>query len=73
MGGFFAADISSDGQYILISNYFDGAWDLYFSGEPLKNPAWIEYQPPSGSRTAEDLFSRVDFARLGYYARQTRA
>lgn len=73
MAGVFAADISSDGQYILISNYFDGAWDLYFSGEPLKNPAWIEYQPPSGSRTAEDLFSRVDFARLGYYARQTRA
>ena len=67
LAGTFNGDISQDSNYLLISNYFDGAWDIFFGNNPLKN---LEYRPYPQATLYEqqyDLLDRVDFSALDRY------
>lgn len=46
LSGVTSADISAEGNYILLSNYFGSGWDLYFGHYPLKNLDFEDYPLP---------------------------
>lgn len=67
LAGTFNGDISQDSNYLMISNYFDGAWNLFFGNSPLLN---LEYRPYAEATVYEqqyDLLDRVDFTELDRY------
>ncbi|MCB5262184.1 MAG: BamA/TamA family outer membrane protein [Candidatus Cloacimonetes bacterium] len=67
LAGTFNGDISQDTNYLMISNHFDGAWDLFFGNSPLND---LEYQPHPEATVFEqqyDLLDRVDFTELDRY------
>ncbi len=66
-------DISFDDSYIVISNYFDGAWDIYFDDNPLKNLIYEESNQPQSFVRADDLLQTIDLTRLDYYGKRTKA
>lgn len=67
LAGTFNGDISQDTNYMLISNYFDGAWDIYLENSPLSNLEYRPYPAPTPYEKSYDLLDRVDFAKLNYY------
>lgn len=73
MAGVFGGDISLDGQSLVISNYFNGAWDIYFDDNPLQNLDWQDHPLPTNLSRENDLLSRIDLNRLGYFGKKTRA
>jgi hypothetical protein len=67
LAGTFNGDISTDTNYMLISNYFDGAWDLYLENSPLADLEYRPYPQPSRYEKSYDLLDRVDFSVLDRY------
>lgn len=43
LSGVSTADISMDGNYILLSNYFNDGWDIYLGHNPLKDLEFEDY------------------------------
>lgn len=67
LAGTFNGDISQDSHYLLIANYFDGAWDLFFGNSPLANLEYRPYPGPTEYEKQYDLLDRVDFTELDRY------
>ncbi|MDD3534038.1 MAG: hypothetical protein PHR27_08445, partial [Candidatus Cloacimonetes bacterium] len=67
LAGTFNGDISEDTNYLIISNYFDGAWDLFLDNSPLANLEYRPYAAPTEYLQQYDLLDRVDFAELDRY------
>jgi len=73
MAGIFSGDLGSDGQSLVFSNYFAGAWDIYFEENPLQNLNWQNYTFPLNSPRKDTLLSRIDLGRLDYFGKKTHA
>jgi hypothetical protein len=73
MAGVFAGDISAGDEYLLMANYFNGAWDLYFDDKPLKSLEFTEYQSPQSFRRESNLLSTIDLSRLDNYGKRSKA
>nr|MDK2850190.1 hypothetical protein [Candidatus Cloacimonadota bacterium] len=67
LAGTFNGDISRDSNYLLVSNYFDGAWDIYFDTDPLRELTYQNYPEPTLFDLDYDLLDRVDFDKLNRY------
>ncbi len=67
LAGTFNGDISQDTNYLLISNYFDGAWDIFFGNSPLANLEYRSYPQATIYEQQYDLLDRVSFAELDRY------
>lgn len=67
LAGTFNGDISQDSNYLLIANYFDGAWDIFFGNSPLVNLEYRSYPQPTEFEKQYDLLDRVDFDELDRY------
>ena len=73
LAGVFAADISPDNRYLLVSNYFDKAWNIYFAHDPLKNLAWSDSTAQQLSVPSPDLMAGVDLGQLDYFGKRKPA
>ncbi|MFO8145181.1 MAG: BamA/TamA family outer membrane protein [Candidatus Syntrophosphaera sp.] len=71
LSGVYAADISQDG-HLLVTNYFDTAWDIYFTSTSLDTLAFEEYPPPTEHLPGDDLMRDVDLAQLDYFGVRDR-
>ncbi len=73
MAGILSADISFDDKYLIMSNYFNGAWDIYFDNNPLANLTFVAGNPVAESASNRDLLGTIDLGRLDYYGKRTAA
>jgi len=73
IAGIMNGDISLDSNYLIVSNYFDGAWDIYFDDNPLINLVFEEYQQPQVYQRSDDLLQTVDLSRLDLYSKRNLA
>ena len=73
LAGIMNGDISLDDNYLVMSNYFDGAWDIYFYDNPMDNLVYMESNPPQISERENNLFQEIDLNRLNYYSKRTKA
>ena len=67
LAGVYTGDISPDARHLVLSNYFDGAWDIYFDYNPLDSLQWREYDANIAWVQDTDLFEDIDLSRLDYY------
>jgi Tol biopolymer transport system component len=72
LAGVFNADVSLDGNYLALSNYFDGAWNIYFETSPLLELNFEDYPAPTVYEKDHELLDRIDFAQLNYYGRREK-
>ncbi len=72
LSGIMAADLSQSGKHLLVSNYFKGAWNLYFDSNPLDSLKFEPYAKPMTTAQADSLMSRVDLGRLAYYGKREK-
>lgn len=71
LSGVFAGDISRDNRYLLVSNYFNRAWNIYFANSPLDS---LSYAPGPGAQPYAEtgLLQGIDLSRLDYYGKRDR-
>ena len=67
LSGIYNADISQDGNYLLMSNYFNGAWDIYFESGLPEDLEYTDFPSPSLYDKGYDLLARIDFDELDKY------
>jgi Tol biopolymer transport system component len=46
LAGVYSADISPNGKQIVLSNYFQGAWNIYYTELLPETQNFISYTPP---------------------------
>ncbi|PKN72377.1 MAG: hypothetical protein CVU50_07330 [Candidatus Cloacimonetes bacterium HGW-Cloacimonetes-3] len=73
MAGVFAGDLSSGDEYLIMANYFNGAWDIYFDDNPLQKLNYEDHQVPTSFQRDNDLLDTIDFSRLDYYGKRSKA
>ncbi len=72
LSGVYSADLSPDGRKLLLANYFDGAWDIYFKDRSLDTLNFAAY-PPAKSVTLEDrLLANLDLGELDLFGKRER-
>ena len=67
LAGVYVGDISSDARYLVFSNYFNGAWDIYFDYNPLDSLNWQSYEAKQIWEQDDDLFADIELDQLDYY------
>ncbi|MDD2505763.1 MAG: BamA/TamA family outer membrane protein [Candidatus Cloacimonetes bacterium] len=67
LSGVYGADISADGNYMLMSNYFNGAWDIYFESGLPEDLEYSDFPAPKLYDKDHDLLDRIDFNELDKY------
>ncbi len=72
LSGVFSGDISPDNQYLLISNFFNGAWNLYFGNDPLSGLVYQPYPAPQPWQEGTDLLDGIELSRLDYFGKRPR-
>ncbi len=72
MSGIFAGDLSHNDEYLIMANYFNGAWDIYFDDNPLLNLEYKDSTAPSNFQRDGDLLASVDLKRLDLYGKRTK-
>ena len=72
LAGVYAGDISQDARYLVLSNYFNGAWDIYFDYNPLDSLLWKPCSTGSVYQEDTKLMAQVDLERLDFYGRQKK-
>lgn len=72
ISGIYAGDISPDARYLVVSNYFNGAWNIYFDYNPLDSLKWKPYDANKAWQQDDDLFADIDMSLLDNYGRHSR-
>lgn len=72
ISGVYSADISADTNYMLLSNFFNEGWDIFFANNPLKDLEYEAYPQATLYQKDGDLLDRIDFSRLDYYGIRKR-
>ena len=72
LAGVYSADISPNGKQIVLSNYFQGAWNIYYTELLPETQNFISYTPPQLFELKNDLMETVDLSRLNYYGKRPR-
>ncbi len=70
LSGINAVDFSTDNEYVLLSAYFDGAFNIYFGNNPFSGLEETAHQAEEALDYQEDLFARIDISRLDYFGRR---
>ncbi len=65
--GTFNADISADLDHLVLSNYFDSAWNIYFGISPLDDLMYEDAPKRQLVQLEHDLLARIDFGLLDFY------
>lgn len=72
LSGVYSADLSPDGRQLLLSNYFDAAWNIFIQPVRGDSLAWQAVTPAWTDGSARFLKDEVDLARLAYYGKRDR-
>ncbi|MDZ4181892.1 MAG: hypothetical protein U1B83_03360, partial [Candidatus Cloacimonadaceae bacterium] len=72
LAGVFSGDISRDGLYMIFSNYFKGAWNLYFGNNPLAKLTWEDYTPTTPYTQTADLLDHINLSDLDYFGKRPK-
>lgn len=72
LSGVYAGDISADGRYLLVSNYFNGGWDIYFGYNPLDSLTYSEAPVPQPWESQGDIWDKVDLSQLDLFGRRPK-
>lgn len=67
LAGVYTGDISPDARHLVLSNYFDGAWDIYFDYNPLDSLQWRPYDANTDWVQGGDIFEAIDLSLLDYF------
>lgn len=67
ISGIYAADVSPDDDHLLVANYFDFAWNIYFTSASLDTLVYEEYPPATEHVPEDDLMRKVDLSQLDYF------
>ncbi len=73
MAGIFAADIGIKDGNMLVANYFDGAWDIYYDDNPFSNITYEDYKVPENFKRTTQLMDSIDLDRLNIFNKRTKA
>jgi len=73
MAGVFAGDISANDDYLIMANYFNGAWDIYFDDNPLQNLSYQSAMKPASFVRESELLETIDLSRLDLYGKRSKA
>lgn len=71
LAGVYSADLSPDGKKIVLSNYFQGAWDIYCTELQAETLSFVSYYQPQLIELKNDFFEKVDLSRLNYYGKRS--
>ncbi|HNT52470.1 MAG TPA: hypothetical protein PKH19_03640, partial [Candidatus Syntrophosphaera sp.] len=72
LSGVLSADLSRDGRHLLVSNYFNGAWNIYYGAGPADSLDWQVQPVPRGLDSRDDLLAGIDLSQLDYFGRRER-
>lgn len=72
LSGVYSADLSTENEYILLSIYFKGAWNIYFGDSPLRDLEPTPYTAPKSVTPDSAFFSAIPLDRLDYYGKRDR-
>ncbi len=73
LAGIYAGDVSKDTRYMVVSDYFGGAWDIYFAYNPLDS---LHYEPaaaPQLYQNRKDMWDEMDLKRLDIYGKMPKS
>jgi hypothetical protein len=70
LSGIYSGDISPDGKYLVISNYFRNAWDIYMASAPLDSLVWEDCPAPEAYTSTANLMSGIDIRSLDLYGKR---
>jgi len=73
LAGIYAGDISPDGRYLLVSNYYNGAWNIYYDYNPLDSLLFRPAAKPSLYQASGDMWDQVDLSILDFYGPRPKA
>ncbi|MCB5279225.1 MAG: BamA/TamA family outer membrane protein [Candidatus Cloacimonetes bacterium] len=73
LAGIYNGDFSQDGNYMVVSNYFNGAWNIYFETNPIPNPQYQEFYAATPYNKEYDLLDRIDFTELDKYGKSDKS
>lgn len=72
LAGIYSGDLSTDSRYLVVSNYFDGAWDIYFAYNPLDSLEYKPASPPKPFASDGRMWDETLLQQLDLYGRNPR-
>ncbi|MCF7918583.1 MAG: BamA/TamA family outer membrane protein [Candidatus Cloacimonetes bacterium] len=66
-------DLSRNDEYILLSCFYNGAWDLFQKTAPLDSLQWQDSHLPQKVKLADDFWERYDIERIRYFGKTNLA
>ncbi|MDI9525023.1 MAG: BamA/TamA family outer membrane protein [Candidatus Cloacimonadota bacterium] len=70
LSGVYSADLSPDSRHLLLANYFDGAWDIYFKDRSLDTLCFSAYPEPRTVALEDSLLAGIDLGELDRYGKR---
>lgn len=70
LSGVYSADLSPDSRHLLLANYFDGAWDIYFKDRSLDTLRFSAYPAPRIVALEDSLLAGIDLGELDRYGKR---
>ncbi|HNX37323.1 MAG TPA: BamA/TamA family outer membrane protein [Candidatus Cloacimonadota bacterium] len=70
LSGVYSADISASGEYLILSIYFNNAWNIYFDNDPLKDLSYEPCTEPQPAEPDNSFFTSLPIARLDYFGKR---
>lgn len=70
LSGVFAGDISKDNQYLVVADFFDRAWNIYFTTNPLTNLVYTDSSAIADYSMHKDLLDDIDLGQLDYFGKR---
>ncbi len=73
LSGIYSGDITRDNKFLVMSNYFKGAWDIYMGTAPLDSLRWEDCAAPAAYVSTATLMDNVDLRDLNLYGKRPLA
>lgn len=70
LSGVYSADLSPDSRHLLLANYFEGAWDIYFKDRSLDTLRFSAYPAPRTVALEDSLLAGIDLGELDRYGKR---
>ena len=70
LSGVYSADLSPDGRHLLLANYFDGAWDIFFKDRSLDTLDFVAYPPAQSAAKDDSLLAGIDLGELDRFGKR---
>jgi len=70
LSGVYSADLSPDSRHLLLANYFDGAWDIYFKDRSLDTLRFSAYPALRTVALEDSLLAGIDLGELDRYGKR---